>query len=270
MIVRPAFRYFHLAAVVLAATFTSLTRADELRVSAAASLADVLKEIDAAFEKETGTKVQLNLGASSMLARQIEEGAPADVFFSADLAKMDALEKKGLIDAASKQEQLSNRLVVIIPKCSSLKISSLEDLAGSGVVHLVTGDPKAVPVGVYAKEVLEKMNLWEKVRSKIVAAENVRAALAVVESGNAEAGIVYKTDALFSSKVQIAYELPATDGPKIVYPMAILKEAKNGSAARKYLEFLDAESSHASFVKHGFVVLPETSSLSPNPPKKTP
>ena len=231
--------------------------ASELRVSAAASLADVLKEINAAFEKETGTRVQLNLGASSLLARQIEEGAPADVFFPADEAKMEALERKGLVMAQTREAQLSNFLVIVVPSGSALSISSMQDLATAPVRKIATGDPRMVPVGIYAREHLQKIGIWAAVEPKIVAMENVRTALAAVESGNVEAGIVYKTDAALSKKVKIVCEVTAADGPRIVYPMAALKAAANPEAARAWLEFLDSGAAHKSFHKFGFVVLPE-------------
>lgn len=243
----------------------SFAYADELRVSAAASLADALKEIDAAFEHETGTKVILNLGASSLLARQIGEGAPADVFFSADEAKMDALEKQGMIDPATREAQLSNTLVVVVPAGSSLTFASMKDLTAAAVRKIATGDPKAVPVGVYAREHLQKIGVWAAVEPKIVAMENVRAALAAVESGNAEAGIVYKTDAAVSQKVKIACEVTAAEGPRIVYPMAALKAAANPKGARAWLEFLDSEAAEKTFRKFGFVVLPELAEKTPVP-----
>ncbi|MEO5715242.1 MAG: molybdate ABC transporter substrate-binding protein [Luteolibacter sp.] len=233
----------------------SHAEAPVLRVSAAASLAEVLKEIDTAFEKSTGTKVELNLGASSTLARQIEEGAPADVFFSADLAKMDGLEKKGLIDSATKEEQLSNSLVVVEPVDSNLTVASAKDLVGVGKIALA--DPKAVPAGIYAKAWLEKLGLWTQAAPKVVATENVRAALAAVEAGNVDAGVVYKTDAVISKKVKVAYQVPAAEMPPIVYPMAVLKGAANAAAAKQYLEFLDAKDAIQAFEKYGFVVLPE-------------
>lgn len=238
---------------------SSVSRAETpiVRVSAAASLADALKEINALYEKEKGAKVELNLGASSALARQIEAGAPVDVFFSADLAKMEALDKAGLIDQSTEEEQLGNALVVVAPVDSALTISSVKDLADEKVKRLVTGDPKAVPVGVYTKQYLEKLGLWESVGSKIVAAENVRAALAAVEAGNADAGFVYKTDAAISDRVKVIHEVPEGDAPKIIYPMAALKDAKNAAGAKDYLEFLDTPEAHEVFKKFGFVVLPE-------------
>ncbi len=226
-----------------------------VRVSAAASLADVLKEINAAYEKDTGTEVELNLGASSALARQIEEGAPADVFFSADLAKMDRLQEKGLIQAATREAQLSNSLVVVVPADGMLTIASAKDLLGLGKIALA--DPQAVPAGVYAKAWLEKDGLWSKMQSKIVATENVRAALAAVEAGNVDAGVVYKTDAAISKKVKVVYQVPAAEVPRIIYPMAVVKESKNAAAARRYLDFLDGVEATRSFEKFGFLVLPE-------------
>jgi len=247
-------RHAILAAIVL----SGVAHAEEpvIRVSAAASLADVLKEIDAAFEKSTGTKVELNLGASSTLARQIEEGAPADVFFSADLAKMDGLEKKGLIDAATREAQLSNSLVVVEPSDGKLVITSGRDLAGVGKIALA--DPKAVPAGVYAKAWLEKLGLWGEVEWKVVATENVRAALAAVEAGNVDAGVVYKTDAAVSKKVKVVYEVPADEVPPIIYPMAVIKESKNADVAKRYLDFLDGDEARRAFEKFGFLVLPES------------
>jgi molybdate transport system substrate-binding protein len=245
-----------LAAAFLLCVSPVVQAADNtLRVSAASSLADVLKELDAGFEKASGAKVELNLGASSALARQIEEGAPADVFFSADLAKMDGLEKKGLIDTATRESRLSNSLVVIEPADSKLTIASAKDLAG--VNRIALGDPKAVPAGVYAKAWLEKQGVWSSVESKVVATENVRAALAAVESGNVDAGVVYKTDAALSKKVKVAYEVPAADAPPIIYPMAVLKEAKDAAMAKRYLEFLDSKEATAAFEKFGFIVLPD-------------
>lgn len=234
-------------------------RADDtvLKVSAAASLADALKEINTAFTKESGIKVELNLGASSMLARQIEEGAPADVFISADLAKMDGLVAKGLIQTETRENQLSNSLVIVVPADSTLPIHSVKDLTGKSIARITTGDPKAVPVGIYAKAYLEKAGLWQELEPKLVAAENVRAALAAVESGNIDAGIVYKTDAATSKKVKVACEIPAMEGQPIVYPMAALKNAAQPKAAKQYLEFLDLPASKVVFEKFGFIVLPE-------------
>eukprot|EP01031_Cornospumella_fuschlensis_P009952 gene9952-12204_t len=184
-----------LAVGLLSLIATSHAADKVVRVSAAASLGDVLKVINTQFEKQTGITVELNLGASNALARQIEEGAPVDVFFSADLAKMDALEKLGRIESSTKEAQLSNAIVVVVPADSSLQILSGTDLGNSAVKKIAVGDPKAVPAGIYAKQWLTSAGLWSAIEPKLVPTESVRAALAAVEAGNAEAGIVYKTDA---------------------------------------------------------------------------
>jgi len=232
-----------------------------LRVSAAASLADALKEINTAFTHETGAGVELNVGASSALARQIEGGASADVFISADAARMDSLAAKGLVQSETREDQLSNALVIVVPADSPLQIASTKDLAGSAISRIATGDPKAVPVGVYAKAYLEKAGLWKDIEPKIIATENVRAALAAVESGNIDAGIVYKTDAAISKKVKIACEIPALEGQPIIYPMAVLKGTAQSGLAVQYLEFLDTPASKAAFTKFGFIVLPEADAV---------
>lgn len=238
-------------------TTTMQAQTATLRVSAAASLADALKEIHGLYEKKTGGKIELNLGASSQLARQIEEGAPADVFISADLAKMEGLEKKGLVNVATKENQLSNTLVVVVPSDSKLQIEGGKTLADAGVAKIAFADPKAVPAGIYGKEWLTKLNLWDKVEPKVIATENVRAALAAVESSNVDAGIVYKTDAAISKKVKVAFEVPAGEGPVITYPVAALKSSSHADAAKAYLDFLDSPEAKAVFEKFGFVVLPE-------------
>lgn len=226
-------------------------------VSAAASLGDVLKAINPLFEKQTGIAVELNLGASNAIARQIEEGAPVDVFFSADLAKMAALNTKGLIASTTQEAQLSNALVIVVPAESTLPIKAAADLSDESIKKIAVGDPKAVPAGVYAKQWLEKLNLWATIEPKLVPTESVRAALAAVESGNVEAGIVYKTDAAISKKVKVALEVSGPEAPPITYPMALLKNAPHAAAGQSYLDFLDTPEAKALFEQYGFIVLPE-------------
>jgi molybdate transport system substrate-binding protein len=228
--------------------------AAEVDVFAAASLTDALKEIATAYEKATGDKLVFNFGASSTLARQIQEGAPADVFFSADEAKMDGLEKGGLLAKGTRRSLLSNALVVVVPLDSSLKINSPEDLAAAKVKALALAETQSVPAGIYAKEWLQAQKLWSRVSSKVIPTENVRAALAAVESGNADAGIVYKTDAGISKKVKIAYEVPAASGPKISYPLAVIAESKHQEAARKLLAYLESPPALEAFRRYGFLV----------------
>lgn len=225
-----------------------------VRVSAAASLSDVLKEVNGRFREAAGVKVEMITGGSNVLARQIEGGMPADVFLSADAARMDVLAAKGLILEETRREVLGNALVLVVPADSGLRIVSLSDLAADGVQRIVTGDPRAVPAGVYAKEILAKAGIWERVRPKIVATDSVRAALAAVESGNLDAGIVYRTDARISRKVKVAYEIPLPEGVRIVYPAAVLREAVRPDLARRYLEFLQGAGAETVFRRYGFVV----------------
>jgi molybdate transport system substrate-binding protein len=230
--------------------------AAEINVSAAASLTDVLQAIGGDYEKDTGDKVVFNFAGSSVLARQIEEGAPADVFFSADEAKMDALEKLGLVVAGTRKSLLSNALVIVVEKAGTAQIKDARDLAKPEVKKVALAEPSSVPAGVYAKAYLEKLGLWAAIFEKVVPTENVRAALAAVESGNVEAGFVFKTDAAISKKVRIAYEVTAAEGPKISYPVAIVKASEHAEAARHFEEYLSGTKAKAEFEKFGFVVLP--------------
>jgi len=227
----------------------------ELNVFAAASLTDALKEIGGAYEKQSGDKISFNLGASSLLARQIEEGAPADIFFSADEAKMNGLAAKGLISDATRKSLLSNSLVIVTSSDSDLRITSPADLAGAKVRRIALADPKAVPAGIYSKTFLEQEKLWPAVESRVVPVDNVRAALAAVESGNIEVGIVFKTDAAISKKVKIAYEVPSQSGPKISYPLAVLKQSRHAESASAFVKYLGSGDAAKVFDKYGFIVL---------------
>jgi molybdate transport system substrate-binding protein len=229
--------------------------AAEVRVFAAASLTDSMKEAASVYEKKSGDSVVFNFGASSVLARQIEEGAPADIFFSADEVKMDRLELKGLIEKGTRKNRLSNSLVIVVAAENGAAIRSPNDLASSSVQRVALGDPRAVPIGVYAREYLEKVKLWETVRSKVVATENVRAALAAVEAGNADASIVYKTDAAISKRVKVAFEIPVEEGPKIRYPMVMVKDAREPDAAKRFLDFLSSDEAGKIFKRYGFIVI---------------
>jgi molybdate transport system substrate-binding protein len=241
-------------AIALVGCAATILDAATINVFAAASLTETLKEIAADYEKQTGDKVVFNFGASSFLARQIEEGAPADIFFSADEAKMDGLEKKGLIAKSTRKSRLSNSLVIVIASEKGAAIRTPKDLATDRVKRLALAEPRTVPAGIYAKEYLQNQNLWPSVEAKVVPTENVRAALAAVEAGNAEAGIVYKTDATISKKVKVAYEVPPKDNPAISYPMALMKDSKDLNAAKRFLKHLDSEEAGRVFEKSGFIV----------------
>jgi molybdate transport system substrate-binding protein len=238
--------------VVIATQAMGNLHAVQVTVFAAASLTDSLKEIGASYERQSGDKIVFNFGASSTLARQIEEGAPADIFFSADEAKMDGLEKKGLVE--TRKSRLSNSLVIVVAAENGAAVESVKDLATDKVKRLALAEPKTVPAGIYAKEYLQKQHLWSGVEAKVIPTENVRAALAAVEAGNVDAGIVYKTDAAISKKVKIACEVPRADNPVISYPMAVVKEAKHPEAARKFLQYLNSDEAARVFEKLGFII----------------
>jgi len=240
--------------LILAATL-ALHNANsaEINVYAAASLTDAMMEIAANYEKQSGDKITFNFAASSLLARQITEGAPADIFFSADEAKMDDLQRAGLIMTETRRDLLSNSLVIVVPNESKLTIESPDELV-TKAQKIAIADPRAVPAGIYTKEYLSGLGLWNKLESKIVPTENVRAALAAVESGNVDAGFVYKTDANISKKVRIAFSVPVEIGPTIRYPIAIIKEAKNTSGAEEFMRYLESDSAQKLFERYGFIV----------------
>ncbi|MEA3210646.1 MAG: molybdate transport system substrate-binding protein [Chthoniobacter sp.] len=241
-----------LCAVLIAAS--SALPAAEIQVFAAASLSDALKEIGGAYEAATGDRPVFNLGASSLLARQVEEGAPADLFLSADEAKMDALAAKSLIVKETRRPLLSNTLAIVVASDSTLAFTSPAEVAE--VKRLALGEPQTVPAGIYARAYLTQLGIWEKVSSRVIPCDNVRAALAAVEAGNADAAIVYQTDAAISKKVRVAYAVPAASGPKIVYPGAVVAGARQPEAARKFLEYLAGDAARRVFLRFGFRLAP--------------
>jgi molybdate transport system substrate-binding protein len=244
-----------LCASVILFTLMSLTKlkADEVEVFAAASLTDALKEIAADYQKTNGDVIKFNFAASGVLDTQIKAGAPADIFFSADELKMDDLAKQGLIAKETRNDLLANSLVIVVPSDSSATLTSATQLTDPKFKKIAIGETRSVPAGIYAKEYLTKLNVWPQIEAKAVPTENVRAALAAVESGNVDAGIVYKTDALNSKKVKIAYEVPIAEGPSITYPAALVQGSKQTVAAKKFLDYLSEPSSLKTFEKYGFI-----------------
>jgi molybdate transport system substrate-binding protein len=247
-------RIRYIIGMALVVFLASSAHAAEIFVFAAASLTDALKELAPAYESESGDKLVFNFAGSNALARQIREGAPADVFFSADEIQMDNLAEAGLIDPATRANLLSNTLVIVVPKGGPAELTPVA-LSGPALKRLALADPRSVPAGVYAREYLTKLGLWKTVEPKVVPTENVRGALAAVESGNVEAGIVYKTDAAISKAVKIAYEVSVAKGPKILYPIAVVKESRNPGASKRFLEYLKSEPALAVFKRFGFIVL---------------
>ncbi len=224
----------------------------ELRFYAAASLRDVLQELAPALERATGTTLVFNLGASNDLARQIVAAGKADLFFSADEGWMDHLAAEGLVDTASRRSPLSNRLVVIVPAESPLRIASARDLAASSVRRLSLANPEAVPAGKYARAWLERSGVWSALAERVVPALDVRAALAAVESGAIEAGIVYRTDAASARRVRVAFEVPAEEGPPISYALAALADRPHLARAREVVAWLCGPEAAAVYARHGF------------------
>lgn len=241
---------FVLIPMLLAATLN----AAQVTVFAAASLTDSLKEAAAAYEKSSGDTIIFNFAASGPLARQIEAGAPADIFISADEARADALAAKGLLVNESRRSLLGNQLVVVTP-LDGAAIQSPNDLTNAAVKRIALGDVKSVPCGTYAREYFGKLGIWPAVEAKAIPCESVRAVLATVETGNVDAGVVYKTDAAISKKVKIAYEVPLAEGPKITYPTALVKGSPQPEAAKKFLAYLASDDGAKTFRKYGFIVL---------------
>ena len=225
-------------------------------VFAAASLTDALRLLGTRFETATGDQIVFNFAASSVLERQIEAGAPADIFFSADELKMSALAGRGLIVPETRRDRLSNTLVVIVPIDSSLALHSAKDLTQPAVKQIALGDPQAVPAGIYAREYLEKLGIWSAIQPKVIPTESVRATLAAVESGNVDAGVVYGTDAHISKQVRIACQIPAEEAPRIRYPVALLKDAPQPEAGRRFLNYLNSPAADQVFKDFGFGLTP--------------
>jgi molybdate transport system substrate-binding protein len=223
--------------------------ADELLVFAAASLTESLQEIGKTYEQKTGTPVRFSFGASSDLARQIQSGAPADIFFSADAARMDAVEKAGLVRRGDRRKFLSNRLAVVVPADSTRKVSGPRDLLQFPRIALA--DPAAVPAGIYAKKWLEAAGVWKDVEGRVVPTLDVRAALAAVESRAIGAAVVYATDARISKKVRTVFE--TAGDPPILYSVAPMARARR--AAREFVTFLEGPGAEAVFTRAGFLVL---------------
>ncbi|HEY3779024.1 MAG TPA: molybdate ABC transporter substrate-binding protein [Rhizomicrobium sp.] len=227
----------------------------EITVFAAASLTDALQAVDAAFTQSTGTRIRESFASSSTLARQIEAGAPAQVFVSADTKWMDYLARKGLID--SRTTLLANALALIAPANSPTARRAIDPnfdwmklLGPEG--RLAVGDPDQVPAGIYAKEALQALHAWERLEPRLARAEDVRGALTMVERGDVPLGIVYLTDARVSGRVKIIGIFPASTHARIVYPAGILRSADT-PAVRNYFLFLSGAAAQAIFARYGFV-----------------
>ena len=226
--------------------------AEELLVSAAASLTNAFKEIGAEFERtHSGAKVAFNFAASDVLLRQIAEGAPVDIFASADQEAMDRADQERIIDSSTRRNFAANRLVLAVPTDSLLTLGSLEDLKAGAVKRIAISQPGTVPVGRYAKAALDKSKLWDRLASKFIYTQNVRQSLDYLGRGEVDAGFVYSTDAaIMGDKVRIAFEV-ATPQP-VLYPMAVVQRSKNPKLAREFVDMVCSPTGQAVLQKFGF------------------
>jgi len=233
-------------------------QSSSITVSAAISLKDALDELGPIFLAQqqrknggSGTAVTYNYGGSGTLARQIEQGAPVDVFFSAAEKQMDDLAAQGLIIADTRRDLVGNALVLIAP-AQATSLHSFQDLSNAAVKTIALGETATVPAGMYARQTLEHLGLFAAVEKKIVYAKDVRAVLTYVETGNADAGLVYQTDANTSKKVRVIAVAPADSHDPILYPAAVLRDAKDKAAARAFVVFLQGPDARAVFQEYGF------------------
>jgi molybdate transport system substrate-binding protein len=245
-----------LAFGLLVLLLPSAAWAQQVTVFAAASLTDAMKDISAAWEKQGHPALRLSFASSSTLARQIEQGAPANVFASADEKWMDYLAKANAIVPETRKDLLSNALVLIVPKDRALTVTIGPNLDLNALLgpdgRVATGDPAHVPVGIYAKQALTKLGLWSKVEPRLARAEDVRGALLLVERGEAPAGIVYATDAAVSPGVVIAGTFPENSHDRIAYPFAVVRTGDTPEA-RALMAYLAGPDARAIFVRRGFV-----------------
>ncbi len=225
----------------------------DLTISAAASLKDALTDLQHTYEKKhPDVNLHFNFGASGTLQQQISQGAPVDLFFSAAQDKFEALVKDGSIEKKDGTDLVGNDLVLIVPKGSDSGIKSFSDLTNNSVKKVSIGTPEAVPAGQYALESFKNMKVWREVKPKLVYAKDVRQVLSYVETGNVDAGVVYRTDALVSKKVKIAASADPESHSPIVYPLGVIKDSKHKAEAQKFYTFLKSGSSVKTLEKYGF------------------
>ena len=236
-----------------AASQSGATSTVELTISAAASLTDAMKEIQQDYESQhENIKLSFNFGASGALQQQIEQGAPVDLFFSASTRNMELLLEQKLIEAEWNDTIIHNELVVIVPADKDMSIQGIEDLNSGAVQHLAIGEPRTVPAGSYAQEALTAKQLWDSLQPRIVLAKDVRQVLTYVESGNAEAGFVYRSDAEGSDKVTIALHVDPQTYTPIEYPAGVVSTSKHPEEASEFFTYLQGDEAQAIFEKYGF------------------
>lgn len=231
------------------------TSTQELTVSAAASLKDAMEAVKPLYEKDNpNLKLTYNFASSGSLQRQIEQGAPVDVFISASPKQMNALEEKGLLLESTRKDLLNNQMVLIVPKDSTAAVTKFKTLTSDSVKKIALGEPDSVPAGRYGKEILTFLGIFEKLKPKIVYAKNVRQVLNYVATGNVEAGIVYSSDTKVSDQVKIVETAPVGSHTPIVYPIAVLKDSPNSDIAKNFVAFMFTDVAGAKFTEYGFAI----------------
>ena len=228
---------------------------EELLIFGAMSLTDALTEVSQRFGAVRNVKVYCNFAGSSTLQRQIEKGAPADVFISASPKQIDALQGEGLLYEDSRRVILSNRLVLVAPVNSPLAMTNVQPLVQNTIRRIAIGEPNSVPAGIYGREALTHLGVWSVIQPKLIPSADVRSTLAYVESGEVDVGVVYQTDAGFSKKVRIIYQFPDSSHSPIVYPAAVLRNTGYQPLAQAFLDYLQTAEVAAIFEKYGFFVV---------------
>ncbi len=249
---------FTILFVVVVAGCSQMSSKEEndivLTISAAASLQNVLEDIAENYEEgHPNVEIQYNFGASGSLVKQIEQGAPVDIFFSASSEKFEELKTKDFIEDSV--AFIGNELVLITSEKTDLQISAIDDLNSSQVEKISIGTPSIVPAGTYAKQTLDSYELWTELESKIVYAKDVRQVLAYVETGNVQAGFVYKTDAISSKKARIITTVPQEKHDSITYPVGVLKNTETPTEAEQYYDYLQSEAVKDIWIKYGFTFI---------------
>jgi len=234
-------------------TSTAQVEPVALTISAAASLREAMAEIQSLYRQaQPNATLTFNFGSSGSLQQQIEQGAPVDIFISAAPKQMDALEKKNLLLSDTRQNSLSNEIVLITGK-NAANISGFPDLTSDEVNKVSIGNPESVPAGQYGQEVLTSLKLFDSLKRKLVLAKDVRQVLSYVETGNVDAGLVYASDLQTSDRIRIAATAPAGSHSPIIYPAAVLRDSKNADAAREFAQFLSGDQAKATFERYGFI-----------------
>lgn len=223
-----------------------------LTISAAVSLTEALGEIKEIYEKDHPVELTFNLGGSGTLAQQIQQGAPVDIFISANQEWMDTLEKEDLIKDGTLDVITSNKIVLITGADSDIKYDSAEQIAAADVDQIAIGNPESVPAGQYTEEILHNLKKWDELKDKLVLAKDVRQVLTYVETGNAEIGFVYESDAVTSDQVNILATMDESLHAPINYPGAVISDSKNEKEAEDFLKFLATEKAQTIFEKYGF------------------